>query len=440
MWKIILSILLLFIFISISIYSEAGEAMIHKHIFLNGLTLIHKENKSNQIVALEIFIKTGRIYEPEEKAGLTSFLQTLLSKGTKKHNAEQIAEIIESIGASFGTDTSEDYAEIYGVSTVKHFATLFNLIYEVYTEPIFPEKEMEKERQATLAGIKTREEDIFTVTYDYFSQELYNKHPYALPVIGTEKTVKSFTREDLVAHHQKFYTPERTILVIVGNLPWKKVKKMGEKTFGQIEVSISSTREKLSELTLFSVILEQRIEKIYLKKFRQAYLMLGYPVPEVSHEDYPTLKVINTILGGGMRGRLFQELRDKYSFAYEISSFYPTRKLTSRFVIYLGLDENRITEAKEKILEQLKKIKDEPVSEKELKEVKTFLRGNYLIEHSKNKQQAWYLGWWELTGKGYQYDELYPEELSKITADQIQNLARKYFTENYLIIIIQPEN
>lgn len=415
------------------ISTSSAETMVNKHIFPNGLTLIHKENKSNQIIALEVFIKTGRIYEPEEKAGLSSFLQTLLPKGTKKYNAEQIAEIIESIGAQFGTDASEDYAEIYGVSTVKHFATLYNLVYEIYSEPIFPEKEMEKERQATLAGIKAREEDIFTVTYDYFSQELYNKHPYALPVVGTEKTVKSFTRKDLVNHHQKFYTPERTILVIVGNLPWEEIKKMVGETFGQL----SALDHQVTQSPIYPVTLEQTIEKTYPKKFQQAFLMLGYPVPEVSHQDYPTLKIINTILGGGMRGRLFQELRDKYSLAYEISSFYPTRKLTSRFVIYLGLDENRITEAKEKILEQLEKLRNEPVGEKELKEVKTFLRGNYLIEHSRNKQQAWYLGWWELMGKGYQYDELYPEELSQITTEQVQTLAHKYFTEHHLTIIIK---
>jgi predicted Zn-dependent peptidase len=435
MWKIILSILLLFIFISISTYSEAGDTMIHKHIFPNGLTLIHKENKSNQIVALDLFVKNGRIYEPDEKAGLSSFLQTLLPKGTKKHNAEQIAEIIESIGASFGTDASEDYSEIYAVSTVKHFFTIFDLVYEIYTEPVFPEKEIEKERQATLAGIKAREEDIFTVTYDYFSENLYNKHPYALPVIGTEETVKKFTREDLVNQHKKFYTPERTILVIVGNLPWEKVKKMVEENFGKL-----SAGEKISESLFPEVTLQQPIEKTYQKKFKQAYLMLGYPTPEVSHTDYSVLKVVNTILGGGMRGRLFQELRDKYSLAYEISSFYPTRKLTSRFVIYLGLDKNKITQAKERILEQLKRLKDEPAEKKELEEVKKFLRGNYLIEHAKNKQQSWYLGWWELMGKGYEYDELYPKDLSQITAQQIQTLAHKYFTENYLVIVIQPGN
>lgn len=431
MWRVLFS----FLFLSISLSS--AETVTNKYIFPNGLTLIHKENKSNQIVALNLFLKSGRIYEPDEKAGLSSFLQTLLPKGTKKYNAEEIAEIIESIGAQFGTDASEDYSEIYAVSTVKHFFTIFDLVYEIYTEPVFPEKEIEKERQATLARIKAREEDIFTVTYNYFNEHLYNKHPYALPVIGTEETVKKFTREDLVNQHQKFYTPERTILVIVGNLSWEKVKKMVEETFGKLPPGPGRQGEKFSESSFPEVVLQQPVEKIYQKKFKQAYLMLGYPTPEVSHPDYPTLKVINTILGGGMRGRLFQELRDKYSLAYEISSFYPTRKLTSRFVIYLGLDENRITEAKEKIIEQLKRLKDEPVEEKELNEVKTFLKGNYLIEHSKNKQQSWYLGWWELLGKGYAYDEKYPEELSKITAEQIQTLSRKYFTENHLVIIIK---
>ena len=410
------------------------QAGINKHVFPNGLTLIHKRNKSNQIVALELFIKTGRIYEPNEQAGITHLVQTLLTKGTKKYTASEIAEIVESIGGILSTGSNEDFAQVSSVVTVRHFNLAFDLLFEVITNPVFPEKEIEKERQVTLAAIKSREEDIFTVAYDYFNQNLYRNHPHALPPIGTEETVKKFTREELVNYHRKFYTPERMVIVIVGNLSWGKVKKTVEKTFASLPKG-----EELVTAPFPEIPLSQSIEKIYPQKFKQAYLMLGCPVAEGSHSDYAILKVLNTLLGGGMRGRLFRELRDKHSLAYEISSFYPTRKSTSHFVIYLGLDGTKLNQAKEKIQEQLKRLQTELVEEKELEEVKKFLRGNYLIEHSANRDQAWYLGWWELMGKGYEYDEEYPQILSQVTAEDILNIAKKYFTKNYLTIIIQPE-
>lgn len=424
-----------------------SEARIHfrinKHVFPNGLTLIHKRNKSNQIVALELFIKTGRIYEPNEQAGITHLVQTLLTKGTKRYTASEIAEIVESIGGILSTGSDEDFAQVSSVVTVRHFNQAFDLLFEIVTNSIFPEKEIEKERQATLAAIKSREEDIFTVAYDHFNQNLYRgvnrsgshwEHPYALPPIGTEETVKKFTHEELVNYHRKFYTPEKMIIVIVGNLSWGEVKKTVEKTFASLPKG-----EELVTTTFPEISLSQNIEKIYPQKFKQAYLMFGYPVAEGSHSDYASLKVLNILLGGGMRGRLFRELRDKHSLAYEISSFYPTRKSTSHFIIYLGLDGTKLKQAKEKIQEQLKRLQTELVEEKELEEVKKFLRGNYLIEHSANRDQAWYLGWWELMGKGCEYDEKYPEILSQVTAEEILTVAKKYFTKNYLTIIIQPE-
>lgn len=431
----------MFVFLPLFIAPKI-DAQINKYIFPNGLTLLHKENKSNEIVAINLFIKTGRICEAEEQTGITNFVQTLLTKGTRKYTTEQIAEIIESIGGILSTDTSSDFAEVSAMVTSKHFQTAFELLCEVVSNPTFPKKEIEKERSAILASIKARQEDIFTVTFDYFNQNFYGKHPYGLPVVGTEESVKKLKRKDLINHHQKFYAPEKMILVVVGNLSWELVRKTVENLFYQLLRAPDIhpvLRKELSEPVSPTALSFSSGEKIYHKKFKQTYLMIGYPAPEMSSPEYTGLKLLNALLGGGMRGRLFQELREKSSLAYDVSSFYPTRKLASCFVIYLGLDQRRLNEGKEKILEQVGRLKEEPVDKKELEEVKKFIRGNYLIEHFRNRQQAWYLGWWELMGKGYQYDEKYPEELSQITPEQIQTLARKYFAENYLTIIIQPE-
>ena len=168
--------------------------------------------------------------------------------------------------------------------------------------------------------------------------------------------------------------------------------------------------------------------------------MLGYIVPGVQDREYVVIKVINTLLGTGMNSRFFTNLRDKQGLAYEIGSFYPTRKNASRFVVYAGLDVRNLGIIKEKILDEIKRLREDSLEMKELERAKNYLKGTFLLEHQTNKKQAWYLGWFELLGIGYIYDRNYLRQIEKVNIRGIKEVANRYFKDtNWVTIQIEPE-
>lgn len=446
--KRIIFLFYLFIFIYSTI-QPAHASPLTSYAFPNGLTFIFKQQPSSEVVVMDLFIKTGTLFEKNEEAGITNLVQSLTLKGTRKHSAEQIAYAIDSLGSILSTNTAEDYAEVYTVTTRKYFSAVYDLFFEVVTQPSFPAEEVKKERKNILNAIKAKKDSIFTVTYDLLNENIFTGHPYHKPVSGYSETVEKFTYQDLVSWFDRFYRPQNMILVIVGNLDEKRLLKEIRKTFGNLPSPFplpSGERTKVRGTIPSPPRGEE--EKVRGPKyqivtstqpFQQAYLMFGWLSPPINSPDYAVLKVINSILGEGMSSRLFLNLRDKQSLAYEVSSFYPSRKEQSKFVIYLGLDGSNLKKAHHATLTEIEKIKTEPVSSEELEEKINHLIGDFLMQHQTVKQQAWWLGWYEILGKGFSYDEIYPDQIKKVTPEQIKEVACKYFTKNYVFIQLVPE-
>jgi predicted Zn-dependent peptidase len=384
-------------------------------------------------VSIKLFIKVGSKDESEDKGGITQLAQTLLLKGTKGRSAEEIALEIESVGGSISSDSTEDYSEISVSVTNKHFEKAVEVLSDVFLNPVFPEGELEKEKVVTIAAIKSRQDRIFNVALDLLMENLYGSHPYARLPIGTEETVKNISRKDIINWHKKFYGTPNIVIVVVGNVSLNDTKKHTNKYFSNVPAVLESkiSFEKLP-LTETKVVTET-------KKFKQAYLMFGYLVPQVKSEYYAVLKVLNTYLGRGMSSKLFQTIREEAGLCYEISSFYPSRLDTSRFVIYMGLDKSTLDDAKKKVVQLLDEIRQIPVTNEKLNEVKEYIKGTHLLEHQSNGRQAWYLGWWEILGKGYEYDNKYISDLNSVTPEDILKVARKYLKGNHVIIQVVPE-
>jgi predicted Zn-dependent peptidase len=166
--------------------------------------------------------------------------------------------------------------------------------------------------------------------------------------------------------------------------------------------------------------------------------MVGFPAPAVSKDEYFTLKVLNSLMGGRMTGRLFIELREKLSLAYEVNCAYPSRKQLSKFIIYIGLENKNVKLAEKRINELLSDLKTIPVPESELQDTKNYIRGTYLLERQTIGRRAWYAGWWETMGLGADYDKTYLDKLMSVTSDDIQKASIKYFTDNKITVEVVP--
>jgi len=359
-------------------------------------------------------------------------MQTLMVKGTKTMTEKQLSTEIESMGGSIGASALEDYCEVSLNITKQYFDEAFKLFADVVQNPAFPEDELKKEKVNMIAGIKSRQDQIFSVTYDCLRSAVYHGHPYTYLTTGTEEGVNNITRGDLQSWHGKHYGTQNMIMVVTGNIGLGEIKSAVKNYLG----TMPPVEPLKYEFPAVEPVAKEIAEK---KKFEQAYLMYGYLVPSVSDNDFPKIKVLNAYLGSGMSSLLFQELREKAGLGYEVSSFYPSKKDKSTFIIYIGLDKSTMDTAKTKIEALISDLKTKPLDETRLRDAKKYIKGISVLDHQTGSKQAWYLGWWEIMGKGYRYDKKYLSDIEQVTSADVKAMIDKYLTDKFVQVQITPE-
>lgn len=413
--------------------SYANNFIVKKEILSNGIVLIHNYNNTQPLVSTIIFLKMGSIYEPFKFSGISELTQNTIIKGTKNRTSKQIAEEIESIGGSLSSESGDDFSTLSVSVRTEYFEKSIEILSDIFFNPMFPNEEIEKEKMNLIAGILARKDNIFNVATDELMLNMYGeKHPYGRNPYKSIKYIKKITREDIINWWEKFYgiDDNNIIIVVSGDIDFEKAKKIiGEKFLNIKKIKLSPIENQS---------FKKRAKHIKRKvHFKQSYLMYGYYAFPINFENlkkYTSLKLITLYLGGGMSGKLFETLREKRSLCYETNSFYPTKFLDSHLVIYLGLDKKNLNIAKQEIEKILIQLKNNGITEEELLECKTKLKGRYLLDHQKNIKQAWYLGFWEILGLGFEYDNKYLQDIENIKLEDIKNTIKEVMSTSPVVI------
>lgn len=429
---------ILWVTLALSVVSASAiHALGHKVkrvILPNGLTVLVKEDHRSPIVAMKAFIKVGAEHETERFCGIRNFCQSLLLKGTRERSALDIALDLESAGNLIDTFTTPDYLEVSVVTTTGGLNVGLDILSDVLQNPIFPDQEVAKERRVILAQIEQLKDDKFESAYELFRGAIYEDHPYGRPIRGTKESINEITRDDLIAFHKSHYLANNVVISVVGDV---KAKDMIIKVSRAFEGFGTGSLPQVTEL---STPKQTRARKVIrVREIEQAFFVYGFLAPSLKEKDYFALKVINAILGSGMSSRLFN-LREKFSLAYEIGSFFPTRQAPSHYVIYLGTRPENLSRAEELIKAEIERIREELVSDEELARAKAFLLGKFALDHQQNIRQAWYLGWYEILGLGYKFDNIYPDLIEQVTSQDVRQVAKKYFNYPTLAILRPTES
>ncbi|HAX61575.1 MAG TPA: hypothetical protein DCX95_03310 [Elusimicrobia bacterium] len=406
-------------------------AQTNKIVLENGFTLVHCEKKKIRLVSVNLFVKDGAAVETDNEAGITNLTVQLLTKGTTNRTSEKIAIESESLGATISAGCSNNFSEVSILVPSDNFASAFDIFADVVHNPIFPEKEFEKEKIKILAGIKSKSDHIFNVAYDYFNELIFRNHPYHKPVEGYKTTVSSLTASQISDNYRKHFKTANMVLCVTGDVDFETTKKLVEKYFGNIKI-IGTTEKTKKEQP--KIELPKQSKKIYTGKFQQSYIFSGFLAPDINQKEYATLKLVNAILGGGMGSRLFDVLREKNGLVYEGDSFYPSRKETSDFVLYAGTSKENVATVEKIFIDEIKKLSE--LTDDELKNAKEYLKGTYFLDHRTIQRQGWWLGFWEIMGRGYEYDKKYVEDIDKITVPDIKNVCDKYLTPKNITTVI----
>lgn len=410
----------------------SSQKHIQKVTLNNGITLVVIENPTTEIIAGRIFLRhAGSLWESTSQAGIFHLLASVISKGTQNFSSLQIAEKVESMGAVLGTDTSSDYFLVSLKTITEDFPKILALAGEIIRYPSFPDSEIELEKKITLQNILSQKEQPFNIAFSQLREMIYGSHPYGFSVLGTEDTVLGMTASDLHQCHQKHFRPDHLVISLAGKINLEKSIEIVEQVFGDWRKSDSITLAK-EDYPLFPQSDYRKMEQ----DNQQSVIMMGYLTPEITHPDYPILKLLTTYLGNGLSSRLFVELREKRGLAYDVSAFYPTRLDKSQFVVYMGTAVHNTEIGREGLYQEIKRLRDEKLSIEELDIAKSKLLGQYALGKQTNAEFAQIFGWYETLGLGVEYDRLFPEYIGNVTLEDIQRVANEYLNDTSLCVSI----
>ncbi|MFN3480902.1 MAG: M16 family metallopeptidase [Thermodesulfovibrionales bacterium] len=435
LWKILLiSLIINLTFLSGQSFPFALD--IKRHVLPNGLTLLHVERHNLPIITVTLLIKAGPFYEPAQKAGLANLTAELLTEGTKKRKAKDISEEIEFIGASLDSSAGSDFSTINLSVLKKDIDTGFEIFSDILLNPTFPEEEIKRKKDIIIGNLRRSEEDPSFVVDKVFRKEVYGDHPYGRLITGTEETISRINREDIIKFHHDYYRPNNAILSIVGDITSEELQNLIGKYLAKWEMSSIPAEPKVSEVAKGKQVIQ--IDK----DLTQANIIIGHRGIKREDPDYYAVTVMNYILGGGgFSSRLMQTIRDEMGLAYDIHSFFDSRKKGGLFSINVQTKNETANTVIEEILKELKRIKTEPVSDQELDDAKAYLTGSFTRRFDTNKKISDMLVAVEYFNLGLDYLEKYPEYIKSVTKDDIIRVAKKYLdTDNYTLVVVAKQS
>jgi predicted Zn-dependent peptidase len=393
----------------------------------NGMVVLAWENPAADIIAARIFVRAGSRWETHEQAGLSHLLASVLTKGTGQLSSLEIAERIESVGASLSADSTTDYFLLSLKTVSSDFEEILQLAGALLRSPSFPLQEIELERRLTMQAIRSQQEQPFTVAFDQLRQIMYGGHPYALSGLGTEASVSQLQQADLFQFHQTHFRPDNVVISLSGRIDPDTAIKTIQQVFGDWQVP----SDPPPQLKLPPISARPTRAAIPLET-QQSIVMLGYLAPaldvgkESVLEDYVALKLLNSYLGNGLSSRLFVELREKRGLAYEVSAFYPTRLEPAQFVVYMGTAPDNTAIALDGLQAEVDRLKAEMLTSEELQAAKNKILGQYALGKQTNSQIAQIYGWYETLGLGIEFDRQFQEQVAAITVEQAHATAQRY--------------
>jgi len=432
--KLKYSIILLFLMLCIGLPEDNLHAMppVQRTVLPNQLILLVSEEHSLPFVTFQLLIGSGSWRDPSGEEGLSYLTARGLLLGTSKRPVNTINEELDFMGASLSSSSGRDYATLSLKVLKKDLDKGLDLFMEVLTQPTFPEEEIRREIEKTLAAIQSEEDQPDEVAEKEFQKTLFLNNPYGHPVEGTKESVPKLTREAVVRFYRSYYHPNNAILTVVGDMTADEVKA---KLLPLLEKWPTGEIPKLPFITKFEK--EQKTVKIN-RPITQANIILGHAGVSRNNPDYYALTIMNYILGGGgFASRLMEEIRNKRGLAYSVASYFDPGKYPGSFQIVLQTKNSSAREAITLSLQQMERIRKELVSEKELEGARKYLIGSFPMRLDTQGKLANFLTQVEYYGLGLDYPEKYPSLIRSVTREEVLRVARKYLCpEKYILVIV----
>ncbi len=393
-----------------------------RKVLKNGMTIIF-EKRDVPVVSVAFAVRYGGINEDVSEKGIAHFIEHMLYKGTPKRNTKKIAEEIERKGGELNGFTSDLVTAYWCKMPSKHLDVALDVLGDIVRNPKFDEKELEKERKVIFEEIKMIHDNPLRYVFDEIQKSLYDG-TMGVSLIGTYETMGKIDRNKMMKKFKEIYTPNNLVLCVVGDADFNEVVKFAEKNFGNEKNKIPTQK--------FNTKNESRIEK--RKGIDQANLVFAYHVPLSKDKKSDAAKVLSTLMAEGMSSRLFSEIREKRNLIYKIIGSSEVTKDFAYNFVYFGTSKENVEKVKKLILEEFEKVAKN-LDEKELKEVKEQLIGNYHISMEDSQTQMANLLYYEIEGNAKSFYD-FEKKIKAVKLEDVKKLAN---LKNYSFFALVPE-
>ncbi len=405
-----------------------------KKILKNGLRVVTVPMTDNPAVTVMVMVEAGSKYETKEINGISHFLEHMVFKGTpSRPKATDISREFDGLGAESNAFTGDEYTGYYAKVDKKHLDKALDIISDMYLNPLFPKEEMEKEKGVIIEEIRMYKDRPERQVGDAMGELLYGEQPAGWSVLGPEENIRSFSREHFVDYRKKHYVAEATTVVVAGGIKEKEVVKKIEKLFAGISAGKKQGKLKVKESQAAPAV------KVLHKDTKQTHLALAIRTFSMFHKDRHIMRVLGSIMGGGMSSRLFEKMRDELGICYYVHASQSSWTDHGYFGVSAGVDTTRVDLAVTTILDEIHRLKTELVTDAELVKAKEYIAGRTMLNLETSDSQADYVAHQEILRKEIVKPEEILKKMQAVTAKEIRKLAQKYFVEKHLnLTIIGP--
>jgi predicted Zn-dependent peptidase len=399
-----------------------------KVIFNNGLRLVTLPVPHVNSVSLGIWVLSGTRHESPELNGISHFIEHMIFKGTRRRDAQQIAREIESLGGILNAFTSKEFTTFYVKGMSDHLPQAFDLLSDIFLNSIFDPIELEREKQVIAQEIRGVEDTPDDYIHDLFLQSYWPDNPLGMPVMGSTSTVMEFKRESIMNYYDTHYRPELIILAAAGKFDQRQLEKMVKKAFDGMEPGSSMPTIKTPQVNTALQIFQRALE--------QVHLCIGTTGPSATSELRYSGYLLDTILGGGMSSRLFQEVREKRGLAYSIGSFFSSFSDTGLLGIYAGTGEDLVHQVLEVCYQEIKNLRDASLSPEELKGAKEKIKASLMLSCESTDYRVSRLAKSEIYFCRYIPEQEVIDGIDAVTVDDVQGLANEILSGDHLALTI----
>jgi len=400
------------------------HATIVRDVLPNGLRLVTERMPHVRSVSIGVWLARGSRHEPVEQSGIAHFVEHMLFKGTATRTAEDIAQTIDSIGGQMDAFTAKEYASYYIKVLDEHLPLAVDVLSDIVMRPAFSAHDVEREKKVVLEEIKMVEDTPDDLVHELFTGQFWRNHPLGRPILGTRETVESLDVGGLRGYFSGAYTSPNLIIAAVGNVEHPQVRDLVWRAFEDVPSSSAPVVDTPPRVVADVLIRNKELE--------QSHVCLGTSGYRQDHADRYASYVLNTVLGGSMSSRLFQNVREKRGLAYAVFSGLSAYRDAGSVTIYAGCASDAVSELVDVVIAELRRLKEEVLPEAELRRAKDHLKGSLMLNLESTSSRMSHLARQEIYfDRQFGLDETL-DGVERVTSGEVQRVARDLFADGSL--------